>query len=90
MIAMTVAPEFKTVGSRPPGKNFWESRLPEEGLGPRGDQAFEVRSLRPLSKLNHFGVKAGETEAHAESFSAYCSETVRFFFFFGGKAPCNK
>lgn len=54
-----------------------------------GVGALEMGSLRPLSKLSQFGVRAGETEAKAESFSAYLSQ-IFFFSFFGGKAPYDK
>lgn len=39
-------------------------------------------SLGPLRELSQSGVTAGETEAKAESFSAYHSQTVRVFFLF--------
>lgn len=49
-----------------------------------GVGALEMGSLRPLSKLSQFGVRAGETEAKAESFSAYLSQ-IFFFLFLEGK-----
>lgn len=56
----------------------------------RGVKAFEMGTGRRLSKLDRFGVKDEEIEAKAESFSTYHSETVRFSFFVGGKAPYDK